>query len=195
MKIVFATSNPHKLKELKEIVSANGIKDIEFIMPPKDFNPIEDGETFEENSIIKAKEANRLTGEMALADDSGLCVEALGGLPGILSARYADTQQEKIAKLLKEVEPHNNRKAKFVCAMTLVGKNGEILFADRGECFGEIAKQPAGQGGFGYDPIFIVDDKNGLTMAELSEAEKNEVSHRGRALKKLFEYFAKIRLS
>ena len=190
MKIVFATSNPHKLKELKEIVSANGIKDIEFIMPPKDFNPIEDGETFEENSLIKAKEANRLTGEVALADDSGLCVEALDGLPGIHSARYADTQQEKIAKLLKEVEPHNNRKAKFVCAMTLVGKNGEILFADRGECFGEIAKQPAGQGGFGYDPIFIVDDKNGLTMAELSEAEKNEISHRGRALQKLFEYFA-----
>ena len=190
MKIVFATSNPNKLKELKEIVSANGIKDIEFIMPPKDFNPIENGTTFEENSLIKAKEANRLTGEIALADDSGLCVEALGGLPGILSARYADTQQEKIAKLLKEVEPHNNRKAKFVCAMTLVGKNGEILFADRGECFGEIAKQPAGQGGFGYDPIFIVDDKNGLTMAELSEAEKNEVSHRGRALQKLFNYLA-----
>ena len=190
MKIVFATSNPHKLKELEEIVSANGIKDIEFIMPPKSFNPIENGTTFEENSIIKAKEANRLTGEMALADDSGLCVEALNGLPGIHSARYANTQQEKISKLLKEVEPFNNRKAKFVCAMTLVDKNGEILFADRGECLGEIAKQQAGQGGFGYDPIFIVDGKNGLTMAEISENEKNEVSHRGRALKKLFEYFA-----
>ena len=122
MKIVFATSNPNKLKELKEIVSANGIKDIEFIMPPKDFNPIENGTTFEENSLIKAKEANRLTGEIALADDSGLCVEALGGLPGILSARYADTQQEKIAKLLKEVEPHNNRKAKFVCAISLTAR-------------------------------------------------------------------------
>lgn len=192
MKIVFATSNPHKLKELKEIVSANGIKDIEFVMPPEGFDPVENGVTFEENSLIKAKEANRLTGEMALADDSGLCVEVLNGLPGIHSARYANTQQEKISKLLKEVEPFNNRKAKFVCAMTLVDKNGEILFADRGECSGEIARQQAGQGGFGYDPIFIVDGKNGLTMAEISEDEKNEVSHRGRALKKLFEYFEKV---
>ena len=190
MKIVFATSNPHKLKELKEIVVANEVKNIEFIMPPEGFNPIENGKTFEENSLIKAKEANHLTGEMALADDSGLCVEALNGAPGIHSARYANSQEEKIAKLLRELEPYRNRKAKFVCAMTLVGKNGEILFADRGECLGEIAKQKAGTGGFGYDPIFIVNGKNGLTMAELSEAEKNEVSHRGHALQKLFKYLA-----
>lgn len=188
MKIVFATSNPHKLKELTEITEAYGINNIEFVLPPKGFDPIENGKTFEENSLIKAKEANRLTGLPALADDSGLCVECLNGEPGIYSARYADTPQKRIDKLLKNVEPFENRKAKFVCAMTLIGENGEVLFADKGECPGEISKVQAGTGGFGYDPIFLVDGKKGLTMAELSDSEKNEVSHRGNALRKVLQY-------
>ena len=188
MKIVFATSNPHKLKELTEITEAYGINNIEFVLPPKGFDPIENGKTFEENSLIKAKEANRLTGLPALADDSGLCVECLNGEPGIYSARYADTPQKRIDKLLKNVEPFENRKAKFVCAMTLIGGNGEVLFADKGECPGEISKVQAGTGGFGYDPIFLVDGKKGLTMAELTDSEKNEVSHRGNALRKVLQY-------
>jgi len=188
MKLVFATSNPHKLKELQEIADTFGAKDIEFILPPEGFDPVENGKTFEENSLIKAKEANRLTGLPALADDSGLCVECLNGEPGIYSARYADTPQARIDKLLKNVEPFENRKAKFVCAMTLVGKNGEIIFTTRGECHGSISKKQAGTGGFGYDPIFLVDGKNGLTIAELSDTEKNEVSHRGHALRKVLKF-------
>lgn len=190
MKIVFATSNPHKLKELNEITKAFGIQNLEFILPPKSFDPIENGTTFEENSLIKAQEAAKLTNIPSLADDSGLCVECLNGEPGIYSARYANTPQERIDKLLHAVKPYQNRRAKFVCAMTLVDSSGEILFADRGECHGEIAKTQAGSGGFGYDPIFLVDGKNGLTMAELSESEKNEVSHRGHALRKVLEFIS-----
>lgn len=190
MKIVFATSNPHKLKELNEITASYGVKDIEFILPPKDFDPLEDGKTFEENSLIKAREASKLTGMISLADDSGLCVECLNGAPGIYSARYAPTPQARIDKLLAAVAPYKNRKAKFVCAMTLTNSDGSILFADRGECFGEIAHKQAGTGGFGYDPVFLVDGKDGLTMAELSEDEKNAVSHRGRALRKVLDFLA-----
>ena len=188
MKIVFATSNPHKIKELNEIVQAYGVDNIEFILPPEGFNPLENGKTFEENSLIKAKEANRLTGMISLADDSGLCVESLNGEPGIFSARYADTPQARIDKLLKNVAPYKNRRAKFVCAMTLIGENGEVLFAEKGECHGSIAFHQAGTGGFGYDPIFLVDGQNGRTMAELSDDEKNAVSHRGNALRKLLEF-------
>ena len=179
MKIVFATGNPHKLKEIQEIAQGT---DIEFILPAEGFNPIENGTTFEENSLIKAKEAARVSKMISLADDSGLCVEALNGAPGIHSARYADTPQARIDKLLKAIEPYENRKAKFVCAMTLVDENGKLLHTATGICEGEIAKNPAGQGGFGYDPVFIVEGKN-KTIAELSDSEKNDISHRGKALR------------
>lgn len=188
MKIVFATSNPHKLQELQKITEAFGVENIEFVLPPKGFDPIEDGKTFEENSLIKAKEANRLTGMLALADDSGLCVEALDGAPGIYSARYANTPQARIDKLLKVLDGKENRNAKFVCAMTLVGERGEVLYSVKGECLGKISKIQAGTGGFGYDPIFLVDGKNGKTMAEFSAEEKNEISHRGQALRQVLEF-------
>lgn len=188
MKIVFATSNQHKLKELNEIAKTFGISDVEFILPPEGFDPVEDGVTFEENSLIKAREAAKLTGMMALADDSGLCVECLDGAPGIYSARYADTPQARIDKLLAAVKPFENKVAKFVCVMTLVDKNGDVLFADRGECLGKIAEKQAGCHGFGYDPIFLVNGKNGLTMAELTDDEKNSISHRGNALSKVLEF-------
>lgn len=181
MKIVFATGNPHKLKEIQEIAQGT---DIEFILPAEGFNPIENGATFEENSLIKAKEAARVSKMISLADDSGLCVEALNGAPGIHSARYADTPQARINKLLNAIEPYENRKAKFVCAMTLVDENGKLLHTATEICEGEIAKNPAGQGGFGYDPVFIVEGKN-KTIAELSDSEKNDISHRGRALRKI----------
>ena len=205
MKIVFATGNAHKLQEINEISKGSGI---EFVLPSDGFNPIEDGKTFEENSLIKAHEAARVSGMISLADDSGLCVEALGGAPGIHSARYAETAQARIDKLLGVLQNEKNRKAKFVCAMTLVDKDGNILFQTRGECHGEIAYSQSGTNGFGYDPIFLVEEgKNGSaatdndiisqtevgadgkkTMAEMSEDEKNEVSHRGRALRKVLEF-------
>lgn len=137
MKIVFATGNPHKLKEIKEIA---GDTDIEFVLPAEGFNPVENGDTFEENSLIKAKEAARVSKMISLADDTGLCVESLGGAPGIHSARYADTGQARIDKLLKELEPYENRNAEFVCAMTLVDENGNLLHSATGICKGKIAK-------------------------------------------------------
>lgn len=184
MEIVFATGNPHKLEELKDISKGCGI---DFVLPIGDFNPIEDGSTFEENSLIKAKEANCVTGKISLADDSGLCVEALNGAPGLYSARYAGTQQEKIDKILKELQPFENRKAKFVCVMTLLDENGNTLHVSRGECHGEIAKSQSGKNGFGYDPVFIVDGKN-CTMADLSEEEKNKISHRANALADMLKF-------
>ena len=196
MKITFATGNAHKLQEINEIAQGT---DIEFVLPPQGFEPVENGETFEENSLIKALEAARLSGMISLADDSGLCVEALNGAPGIYSARYADTAQGRINKLLKELENVPslggglgrglNRRAKFVCAMTLVDADGNILFQTRGECHGEIAKEQSGVNGFGYDPVFLIGEK---TMAEMSEEEKNEISHRGIALRKVLEYLEKF---
>ena len=184
--IVFATGNAHKLKEIQEIAKDT---DIEFILPGNGFNPIENGETFEENSLIKAKEAARVSGKISLADDSGLCVDALNGAPGIHSARYADTPQARIDKLLNAINCETNRNAKFVCAMTLVDKNGDILFQTRGECFGKIAEKQSGINGFGYDPIFLTKDTDYTkTMAEMSEEEKNEISHRSRALRKVLAY-------
>lgn len=195
MKIVFATGNAHKLQEIQEIAGDT----VEFVLPPKGFDPIENGETFEENSLIKVREAARLSGMISLADDSGLCVEALDGAPGIHSARYADTAQRRIDKLLDAIKNADNRKAKFVCAMTLVDENGNILFQARGECHGEIAREQSGVNGFGYDPIFIPthpdpplkSEGKHLTMAEMSEEEKNEISHRGIALRKVLEFLRK----
>ena len=168
MKIVFATSNPHKLHELNEICADSGI---EFVLPSEGFAPIENGSTFEENSLIKAKEAFRVSKTYSLADDSGLCVDALDGAPGLYSARYAGTQDEKIEKLLGELKGFENRRAKFVCCVTLLDDKGEMIFQTVGECHGSIVKERKGINGFGYDPIFKADNYD-CTIAELSEEEK-----------------------
>ena len=184
MKIVLGTNNPHKLEEMNEIGKNY---EIEFILPLKKFSADETGKTFEENSYIKAKAAQEVSKMLTLADDSGLCVEALNGAPGLYSARYAGTQQEKIVKLLKELENKTNRKAKFVCCMTLLSGEGTLLTQVLGECKGEIIKEAKGINGFGYDPIFLVEGTN-VTMAEMSEDEKNKISHRANALGKIIEY-------
>jgi len=187
MKIVFATGNPHKLEEVNAIVEGSGIK---FVLPPKGFDPVEDGDTFEDNSYIKAKAANELSHQMSLADDSGLCVDALNGAPGIYSARYAGSQQDKINKILSELESVENRSAHFVCCMTLLDKDGNMLFQTSGKCFGSIIKEAKGINGFGYDPIFEVEGR-GITMAEMSEEEKNKISHRANALKQVVEFLSR----
>lgn len=186
--IVLATSNPHKVEEINAITKDLGV---EFVLPPSGFNPVEDGKTFEENALIKAKEANKLTNMPSLADDSGLCVDAMNGGPGIYSCRYADTPQARIDKLLAELKdvPSEKRGAKFVCAMVLLDENGNVLFSDRGECLGKIGFEAKGVNGFGYDPIFIVDGGN-LTMAELPEEEKNKISHRAVALSKVINFLS-----
>lgn len=186
IKIVFATGNPHKVHEINEISKGSGI---EFVLPPKGFDPIEDGTTFEQNSYIKAKEAAKLSNSIALADDSGLCVDALNGEPGIYSARYDVTPQARIDKLLKNLTQVSNRTAKFVCAMTLVDDKGNILNKEVGVCEGTIAKTQAGTNGFGYDPIFIPSGYD-KTIAELSEEIKNTISHRSKALTKIIKYIS-----
>lgn len=194
MKIIIATQNPHKLEEIREIARLYGISGVDFeaIDSSLDFNPVEDGKTFEENSYIKAKEANRLTHAYTLADDSGLCVDALGGAPGIHSARYAETAQKRIDKLLEALSGETNRKAKFVCAITLINPSGEVDFTGRGECKGEIGLTQSGTHGFGYDPVFLVDGTS-KTMADMAEDEKNRISHRSLAMQKLFEYLKNIK--
>lgn len=185
-KIVLATSNPHKVEEINSITKGLGI---EFILPPKDFDPFEDGKTFEQNAVIKAQEAYNLTGLPSLADDSGLCVDALNGEPGIHSARYAETAQARIEKLLNALKgvPEDKRGAKFVCAMAFLDGEGNVAFLDRGECFGRISHEKKGVNGFGYDPVFLVGNGN-ESMAELSEESKNLISHRGIALQKFIQF-------
>ena len=192
MKIVLASSNPHKVKEINAIVQSLFEKmDIEFILPPEGFDPVEDGETFEENSLIKARAAWELGRTWTLADDSGLCIDALNGAPGIHSARYADTPQARIDRVLNEMQGVENRTARFKCCMTLLNPDGEVALSYTGVCEGSIIEGQRGVNGFGYDPIFLVDGTN-RTMAELSEEEKNEISHRGRALKEVIKYLKSV---
>ena len=177
MEIVFATNNINKLKEVNEIAKVSGVK---FILPPEGFNPDETGSTFAENSYIKAADAAKLSGKTALADDSGLCVDALNGAPGLYSARYADTQELRIQRLLRELADKPNRNAQFVCCMTLVTPDGQILNQTTGYCKGHITDSPRGVNGFGYDPVFFIDEA-GMISAELPEGEKDRYSHRGKA--------------
>ena len=188
MDVVLATANPHKLQEIGAICGDCGIN---FVLPDSNFNPVEDGATFEENSLIKAKEAYRISGNYTLADDSGLCVDVLNGAPGLYSSRYAGTQEEKINKLLTELDGKTPRTAKFVCCLTFLDDNGNLIFQTTEECKGEIVLERKGINGFGYDPIFKVDGYS-KTMAELSELEKNTISHRAKAIKKFIEFLKTI---
>ncbi len=181
LEIVFASQNEHKIKEVNEITNPFNVV---AVAPSAGFNPEENAQTFEENSLIKAKEAHRVEVEnrkFFLADDSGLEIEALNNEPGIYSARYADTPEARIQKVLDNLKDKENRNARFVCAMTLLDENGEILYKTKGICKGKIGYEPKGENGFGYDPIFIPENYD-VTMAELSEETKNIISHRGRAL-------------
>ena len=188
MEIIIATSNEHKVKEINAIVKGAGIK---FVLPPEGFDPVENGNTFEENSYIKAKAAWENTHNWVLADDSGLCIDALNGAPGIYSARYAETPQKRIDRVLKELEKEAIRTARFKCSMTLLNPKGEIAFAYTGVCEGSIVEKQRGVNGFGYDPIFLVKGSK-KTMAELSEEEKNSLSHRGKALKEVLKYLKSL---
>lgn len=189
MKIVLASSNEHKVKEINAITKDLGI---EFILPPAGFDPIEDGATFEENSLIKAKEAWKLGKTWTLADDSGLCIEGLNGAPGIHSARYADTAQNRINRVLKEMQGKENRSACFKCCMTLINPAGDVEYLYTGVCEGSIVEEQRGVNGFGYDPIFLLKNSD-KTMAELTDEEKNTISHRAVALNKIIEYLEKIK--
>jgi XTP/dITP diphosphohydrolase len=184
MKIVLASTNAHKLEELSALLAGH-----DFALGPK-LEVEETGTTFAENALIKAKAFLAATGQPALADDSGLAVEVLGGRPGVYSARYAPTDAERIAKLLGELGDNADRRAAFVCAMALALPDGRVI-AVEGRCEGLITDGARGEGGFGYDPIFLVPGL-GRTFAQLSAAEKNGISHRGRAVELLKIELAKL---
>ena len=185
MKILAATNNAHKLEELKTILEPEGITVLSAADAGGIPEVIEDKDTFEGNALKKAIETAQAKNMVVFADDSGLCVDALDGRPGIYSARYAGanaTNEDRMSKLLGELQGVENRKASFVCVIALASPEGPIGTA-RGECTGEIGFSPKGEDGFGYDPIFIPTGYS-ETFAELGEEVKNDMSHRGNALKK-----------
>jgi XTP/dITP diphosphohydrolase len=186
MRLVLSTRNQHKLRELAEILDT-----VELLPLPDEVElPPEDGETFAENALGKARAARSATGIPAIADDSGIEARGLGGRPGVRSARYAGenaTDEENLNLLLREVGETDDRRVAYVAALAYVGPEGEEIVV-HGRCEGELARQPRGSGGFGYDPAFVPDDTgpdDRRTMAELSPDEKHAISHRGRAARAL----------
>lgn len=192
-KILVATNNKNKIKEIAKILEGTKIEPVSLAeleeRPP---DVVEDGATFEENAEKKAREMANMFNMLTMADDSGICVDALDGGPGVLSARYGPEgldDRSRYLHLLEEIKgvPDHNRQARFVCVICLAEPNGQALFF-RGECEGIITREPQGEGGFGYDPIFYHEPSK-KTFGQMSQEEKNKVSHRAEALKKLKEFF------
>jgi XTP/dITP diphosphohydrolase len=184
VRFVLASRNLHKVSELEALLEPHRLEAL-----PADVElPPETGATFAENAVVKAAAAAAATGRPAIADDSGIEVAALDGRPGIHSARYAGehaTDEENLAKLIREIDGEENRRAAYVCALALIEPSGERRIFE-GRCDGRLIDAPRGSGGFGYDPIFVPDDyADERTMAELSPAEKDAISHRGRAAAQL----------
>ena len=183
MKLVLASKNEKKLAEMNAILSELGVEVCSEAQAGVDVDVEETGTTFEENSLLKAKAVMEASGLPAIADDSGLCVDALNGAPGVYSARYGGPELDDTGRyrlLLKNLRGQMPRTAKFVSVITCCFPNGDVITA-RGECPGTIAFAPMGEGGFGYDPVFFIPGLK-KTFAQLSAQEKNAISHRGRAL-------------
>lgn len=181
IKLVVATGNPGKLVEMQEYLS-----DLpwELELKPGSLDIAETGHTFIANARLKASEVAKALGKWSIADDSGLAVDALDGAPGLYSARYGNTDAERISRLLTELGDTSKRQAKFICAIAIANPEGKIVLETEGICPGEILKSPRGAGGFGYDPIFYVPSQQ-QTFAEMSPATKGRVSHRGVAFAQL----------
>jgi XTP/dITP diphosphohydrolase len=176
--LVVATQNPGKLKELQHHLS-----DLpwELMLMPSHLEIEETGQTFLENASLKASQVAQQMGQWAIADDSGLMVDALRGSPGVYSARYGTDDTDRISRLLRELGDTSRRTAQFVCAIAIARPDGEIACHSEGICPGEILYRPQGSGGFGYDPVFYVPAAN-LSFAEMSKDQKRQVSHRGKAI-------------
>lgn len=191
MKIILASNNKNKLREFKELVAGMDVELVGQREAGCDFEVDETGETFEENAFLKAEAVTRATGFTAIADDSGLVVDALNGEPGVYSARYGlgheASDAERYTYLLNKLGAEAQRSARFVCCICCTMPDGTVL-KTRGECEGEILFAPRGENGFGYDPIFrpLGQEKS---MAELTAEEKNAISHRGRALREFMKIF------
>lgn len=179
--VVVATGNPGKLAELKDYLQALNWT---LALKPKEIDVEETGETFIENARLKASEVAIATQSWAIADDSGLSVIALDGAPGVYSARYGDSDADRINRVLRELGDETDRRAEFVCAIALARPDGTIALETEGRCPGAILTEGQGAGGFGYDPIFYVQTQ-GKTFAEMSHEEKERYSHRGIAFDQL----------
>lgn len=179
--LVVATGNPGKVREMQEY-----LEDVnwELQLKPPELEIEETGETFMANAELKASEVAKATGQWAIADDSGLEVAALGGVPGVYSARYGKDDRDRIDRLLRELGAETNRQARFVCAIAIARPDGSIALQLEGTCTGEILAAPRGTNGFGYDPIFYCPSA-GMTFAEMSPGEKRRYSHRGQAFQLL----------
>jgi XTP/dITP diphosphohydrolase len=186
--LVVATGNPGKLKEMQAYL---GDFDLKLQLKPEELEIEETGETFMANARLKASEVAKLTGEWAIADDSGLAADALNGRPGVYSARYAPTDRERIDRLLQELGDTTNRKAQFICALAMARPDGSIALEVEGVCQGEIIHIPRGSGGFGYDPIFYVEAEK-MTFAEMPPETKRSLSHRGKAFQALLPELKKL---
>jgi len=194
MRLVLATANPGKAAELAEVLSvAQGMEDLELLpRPPALAEPEEDGATVADNARIKARTVVAATGEAAVADDTALEVAALGGAPGLHTARYAGEAasfEDNMTKLLGALDGLADRRARWRTVALVVFPDGSEVLAE-GTCDGTITTARRGGGGFGYDPVFVPDDGDGRTLAELDRAEKNALSHRGRAFRALAVEFA-----
>jgi XTP/dITP diphosphohydrolase len=188
--LVVATGNPGKLKEMQAYLT-DPTWDLQ--LKPTDLEIEETGETFAENARLKATQVAKAMGSWAIADDSGLAVDALGGAPGIYSARYGNchSDAERIQYLLAELAGHSNRKAQFFCVIAIARPDGTIALQAEGICPGEILDAPRGMDGFGYDPIFYVPEQQ-QTFAEMPTAVKHVISHRGRAFQQLMPQMVKL---
>lgn len=175
--LIVATGNPGKLKEMQAYLTDPRW---ELRLKPDELEIEETGQTFSENACLKASQVAKAMGEWAIADDSGLAVEALNGAPGLYSARYGASDVDRIQRLLTELNGNSNRKAQFVCVVAIAQPDGAIVLQSEGICPGEILSAPRGTGGFGYDPIFYVAEQQ-QTFAEMSPDLKHTISHRGRA--------------
>ncbi|WP_071517405.1 RdgB/HAM1 family non-canonical purine NTP pyrophosphatase [Geitlerinema sp. PCC 9228] len=187
--LVVATGNPGKLREMQSYFPADG--GWRLALKPAEIEVEETGETFVENACLKASQVAQATEKWAIADDSGLMVDALGGAPGIYSARYGKSDEERIQRLLRELGDTSQRQAKFVCALAVAQPNGEIAISVEGVCPGEILQSPRGTEGFGYDPIFYFNEA-GMTFAEMPPDMKKRLSHRSQAFAKLLPQLSQL---
>ena len=188
MKLIIASNNKHKIYEIKKILGSKFSEIVSLAEAGISHETVEDGETFLENAFKKAREICAISGRAALADDSGICVDALDGAPGIYSARFSGehgNDEENNALLLKKLAGNENRAAHYACAMALVYPSGKEVSAI-GYMYGTITENPRGERGFGYDPLFVPDGES-RTVAELTDDEKNAISHRANALNLLLE--------
>jgi len=189
-KLVVATGNPGKLKEMQAYLTDPTLP-WDLVLKPAELEVEETGETFAANAVLKASQVAQATGEWAIADDSGLMVDALDGAPGVYTARYGKTTAEGIQRLLRELGDRPDRGAQFVCVIAIARPDGEIVLQTEGICRGEITQAPRGEGGFGYDPIFYVPE-HGLTFAEMLPQMKHPISHRGLAFAQLLPQLSRL---